>query len=87
MAHETLDTDKRALDRRVPTRWNSELGCVEAHLHFRPVVESLTSPTANGLAAYRLTLIQWALAEDVANILTVSHCFYLCRSLILMSFP
>lgn len=75
-AHEDLDGEKRALDRRVPTRWNSELDCVEAHLHFRPVIESLTLPTTNGLAGYRLSSVQWELAEDVADILTVSLLFH-----------
>lgn len=70
--HEDLDGEKRALDRRVPTQWNSELDCLKAHLHFRTVIEALTSPTMNGLAAYHLSFVQWGLAEDVANILTVS---------------
>ena len=70
-AHETLQGDKRALDRRVPTQWNSELDCVKAHLYFHPVIKAFTSPTENGLKAYRLTHTQWDLAEDVADVLSV----------------
>ena len=76
------------MDRRVPTRWNSELDCVEAHIFFRPVIEAFTSPTENGLAAYRLTRTQWDLAEDVADVLMVrplwrTSCISLCITLII----
>ena len=76
-AHEELsEGEKHALNRRVPTRWNSESDCLEAHIYFRPIVEAITVPTENGLRAYKLTPTQWTLAEDVADVLKV--CIHLC---------
>jgi hypothetical protein len=63
---------KRALDRHVSTRWNSDLTCLDAHVHFRPVVEQLTAASANKLKAYRLNERQWELAEEVQEALVVS---------------
>ena len=76
-AHEELSkADKRSLDRRVPTWWNSESNCLEAHLYFQPIVEALTIPTENGLRAYKLTPTQWSLAMDVGDVLEVSNILY-----------
>ena len=76
-AHEELSkADKCSLDRRVPTRWNSESDCLEAHLYFQPIVEALTIPTENGLRAYKLTPTQWSLAMDVGDVLEVSNTLY-----------
>ena len=76
-AHEELSkADKCSLDRCVPTRWNSESDCLEAHLYFRPIVEALTIPTENGLRAYKLTPMQWSLAMDVGDVLEVSNILY-----------
>jgi hypothetical protein len=51
----TLPGDKIALDRCVPTRWNSDLTCLDAHLYFRSPVEQLTGAAVNKLQAYRLS--------------------------------
>ena len=64
--------DKVALDRRMPVRWNSDLTCLDAHLHFRPVIEQLTAVTSNKLKAYRLTDTQWDWAEKLQECLQVS---------------
>jgi hypothetical protein len=66
-----LKGSKRTLDRRVPTRWNSDLACLKAHVHFKSVVQALTAVDSYKLQAYRLTTAQWRLAEDLALILEV----------------
>lgn len=66
-----LPGDKTALDRRVPTRWNSDLTCLDAHLYFRSPVEQLTGAAINKLQAYRLSEEQWNLAETLSAILEV----------------
>ncbi|KAF8800450.1 hypothetical protein BYT27DRAFT_7055828, partial [Phlegmacium glaucopus] len=60
-----LTTAKCALDRRVPTRWNSDFDCLAAHLHFKNVVETITGVSGNKLQPYRLSEEQWQLADDV----------------------
>lgn len=73
-AHDQLSLgEKIALDRRVPTRWNSEYDCIKAHIYFRAVVETLTNVTENQLKAYKLTESQWILADDVGDVLQVGH--------------
>jgi len=72
-ANPDIQGSKRALDRRVSTRWNSDLSCLDAHMHFRPVVEQLTASSANKLKAYQLTEKQWELAEEVQEALVVSN--------------
>jgi hypothetical protein len=66
-----LPGDKTALDRRVPTRWNSDLTCLDAHLYFRSPVEQLIGAAVNKLQAYRLSEEQWDLAETLSAILEV----------------
>ena len=66
-----LPGDKTALDRRVPTQWNSDLTCLDAHLYFRSPVEQLTGAAINKLQAYRLSEEQWNLAETLSAILEV----------------
>jgi len=66
-----LTGDKTALDRRVPTRWNSDLTCLDAHIYFRSVVEQLTGAAVNKLQAFRLSEPQWNLATTLSAILEV----------------
>jgi hypothetical protein len=47
-----LPGDKTALDRYVPTGWNSDLTCLDTHLYFRSPVEQLTGAAVNKLQAY-----------------------------------
>jgi hypothetical protein len=72
-----LPGDKTALDRRVPTRWNSDLTCLDAHLYFKSPVEQLTGAAINKLQAYRLSEEQWNLADTLSAILQVAiqFCF------------
>ncbi|KAK6992134.1 ribonuclease H-like domain-containing protein, partial [Favolaschia claudopus] len=59
---------KVALDRRVPTRWNSDLVCLAAHIQFETPVKQLTS---DGLSEYALTPKQWALAKELCEVLVI----------------
>lgn len=64
--------DREELTRRVPTRWNSDLACIDSCVHFRKAVVSLTEDTAHKLGAYRMTNTQWDLALELVGALTVS---------------
>ena len=66
-----LPGDKTALDRHVPTCWNSDLICLDAHLYFRSPVKQLTGTAINKLQAYQLLEEQWNLAETLSAILEV----------------
>lgn len=75
---EELEGSKKALDRRVSTRWNSDLTCLEAHIHFKNVIQQLTGVAANKLQSYRLSDKQWELADVLIDVLMVSNIFSLC---------
>ncbi|KAJ7019651.1 hypothetical protein C8F04DRAFT_975384 [Mycena alexandri] len=59
---------KVALDRRVPTRWNSDLACLASHVHFERPVKQLTQ---DNLEEYALTAAQWKLAKELCQALQV----------------
>lgn len=61
---------KVRLDRRVPTRWNSDLACLAAHLHFEREVRLITT-SAYGLEDFALSEMQWKLAKDLVGVLDV----------------
>ena len=67
-----LSGNKETLDRCVPTRWNSDLTCLDAHLYFRSPVEQLTGAAINKLQAYWLSEDQWDLAETLSAVLEVT---------------
>lgn len=72
LVQEDHDVDSRsALTRRVPTRWNSDFACLDAHVDFKNVIQQLTGVAAYKLSAYRLTDNQWSLADDLVEILLV----------------
>ncbi|KAJ7938606.1 hypothetical protein B0H13DRAFT_1587522, partial [Mycena leptocephala] len=71
-----LKTYKSALDRRCPTRWNSDFDCLNAHHLLKSPVEQLTATSYLKLAAFRLSDPQWDLLEEVADVLGV--CSYSC---------
>jgi len=71
------DGFKHVLERRVPTRWNSDFTCLKSHLHFRYEVEQLTGASRNKLSAYRLTPSQWDLAIDLVEALAVCLLLFL----------
>lgn len=62
---------KRTLTRRVPTRWNSDLACLAAHIAFETPVKQLTSDSNNKLKQYALTEEQWKLAKQLGEVLEV----------------
>ena len=81
-----LPGDKTALDRRVPTRWNSDLTCLDAHLYFKSPIEQLTGAAVNKLQAYRLSDDQWDLAQTLSDILQVIIFVFHMEILILIFF-
>ncbi|KAF9471507.1 hypothetical protein BDN70DRAFT_819934, partial [Pholiota conissans] len=60
---------QRTLTRRVATRWNSDLKCLDAHFFFRNIVEQLTAIESLKLRAYQLSDDQWKMSEDVNEVL------------------
>ena len=72
-ADEELHGQRRALTRQVPTWWNYDLECLDAHFYFCDIIEQLTAVSSNGLQAYHLTHEQWEIASDVQEVLLV--CF------------
>ncbi len=62
---------QHALARRVPTRWNSDFDCLDAHVFFKDTVQAMTGVRANKLTAYRLDDEQWELADEILEVLKV----------------
>jgi len=60
-----------ALARHVPTRWNSDFDCLDAHVFFKDTVQAMTGVHANKLTAYRLDDEQWELADEILEVLKV----------------
>ncbi|KAJ6619855.1 hypothetical protein B0H10DRAFT_1792778 [Mycena sp. CBHHK59/15] len=61
---------KVALDRCVPTRWNSDLACLAAHNRFETPVKQMTG-VDSGLTQYALTPAQWKLAKQLEEALKI----------------
>lgn len=74
-----IESDKTALDRRCPTRWNSDLACLDAHNILRPAVEQLTATSALKLSAFKLTDEQWSLSDEVTDVLSVGYILFMLR--------
>jgi hypothetical protein len=72
-AAKEIQSDKTALDRRCPTRWNSEFACLTAHQTLKIAVEQLTATSSLKLSAFKLSETQWDLSEEVTAVLTVSR--------------
>ncbi|KAF8985716.1 hypothetical protein BDQ17DRAFT_1260053 [Cyathus striatus] len=70
---EEFSGNTRTLAQQVPTRWNSDLDCLSAHIYFRPIIEQLTSNSNNNLSGFRLSEEQWKLAQQVEEVLLVSE--------------
>ncbi|GBE89936.1 Putative AC transposase OS=Zea mays PE=2 SV=2 [Sparassis crispa] len=70
-AQADLVGSKKALDRRVATRWNSDFACLNAHIHFETPVRQLTSDLKNELQGYALTREQWSLAKQLGPVLEI----------------
>ncbi|KAJ6587465.1 hypothetical protein DFH09DRAFT_909471 [Mycena vulgaris] len=70
-ADNTLLGERKGLTRQIPTRWNSEYDCLESHMHFFNPVEALTVSTVNKLGSFKLTDLQWLLAQEVLDVLAI----------------
>ena len=66
-----IHKDKRRLDRRVATRWNSDLAVLRAYLDLWDVIVPLTSAPDLKLEAYRMSSQQVKLTKQVIEILEV----------------
>ncbi|EUC55345.1 hAT family dimerization protein [Rhizoctonia solani AG-3 Rhs1AP] len=66
-----LKTDRRALARRVPTRWNSDYECLLSLLELRPCVEMLTADSENNLQHLALNTEQWEILEQLIWVLKI----------------
>ena len=72
-------TSKKRIDRRVPTRWNSDHACLAAYISFEDPVGLLTNQNDLKLKAFSLSLNQWALATKLVAVLQVCLCILLSR--------
>ncbi|KAJ7165348.1 hypothetical protein C8R46DRAFT_876188, partial [Mycena filopes] len=66
-----VHSDKTALARRVPTRWNSDFACLNTHITLKYAVQQLTATSELKLSAFKLTNAQWELAEEVSDVLSL----------------
>lgn len=71
MAQPKLAGQKRALTRRVATRWNSDFACLASHVELETPVKQLTSDSENDLGKYALNREQWKLAKELIEVLEV----------------
>lgn len=67
----SLPGHKTTLDRRVPTRWNSDLAAIRAHVYFERQVRRLTA-SDDSLKPFALSEDQWRLAKELSQVLEVS---------------
>ncbi|QRV91935.1 hypothetical protein RhiJN_19953 [Ceratobasidium sp. AG-Ba] len=58
------DSGRKALSRRVPTRWNSDHHASDDHIYFRQPIQWLMGRSESKLQHYRLKEDQWPLAEE-----------------------
>ena len=61
---------------QVPTCWNSEKDCVDTHCHLKPIVLLITGNPK--LKPFKLSDEQWALAEELRDVLNVGYMLLLC---------
>ena len=62
----------RTLARHVPTRWNADFDCLDAHVFFKDIVQAMTGVCANKLTAYHLNDEQWEISDEILEVLKVS---------------
>jgi hypothetical protein len=62
---------RKALSRRVATRWNSDRKALDDHIHLRQPVQWLTSEPGVKLQQYALKDEQWLLATELNEALEV----------------
>ncbi|KAG8725000.1 hypothetical protein FRC09_010474 [Ceratobasidium sp. 395] len=64
-------SQRRALARRMVTRWNTDLECIRSHVYFQPAVKLLMVDRDVALKNYELNDTQWYLAEQLTKELKV----------------
>ena len=62
----------RTLACRVPTQWNADFDCLDAHVFFNDIVQAMTGVCANKLTAYHLNDEQWEISDEILEVLKVS---------------
>ncbi|KAG8732363.1 hypothetical protein FRC10_000970 [Ceratobasidium sp. 414] len=70
-AIQQLRTARRALARRIATRWNSDYECLSSLKELNPCVQMLTAESANELADLSLDDTQWQLLDQLVRVLIV----------------
>lgn len=63
--------EAKLLPRDVRTQWNSTFYMLEAAIAYRSVYDALTTHKDNGLRMYELSDEEWALAEQICEVLQV----------------
>ncbi|EJD02902.1 uncharacterized protein FOMMEDRAFT_84803, partial [Fomitiporia mediterranea MF3/22] len=63
--------DKRVLARRVATRWNSDLACLDSYFLLYPIVQQLTGIREYKLQSFILSDTQLALARELREVLSI----------------
>ncbi|KAG8705564.1 hypothetical protein FRC09_002881 [Ceratobasidium sp. 395] len=58
---------RRALARRMATRWNTDLECIRSHVYFEPAVKLLVADRDLSLKRFELSNTQWRLAERLVE--------------------
>ena len=72
-----IANSRRTLAHHVPTRWNADFDCLDAHVFFKDIVQAMTGVHANKLTAYCLNDGQWDLSDEILEVLKVLFDFYL----------
>jgi hypothetical protein len=70
-----LNLKKRLIPRDVVTRWNSTYDMMRFVLAYRQAVDQITADKALKLRRYELDNDDWAIIEDLVNVLEVSSFF------------
>jgi hypothetical protein len=63
----------RIMPRDVTMRWNSTYDMLKFALEYRKAIDVLTADRLNGLRMYELNDTEWIIAQQLCDILAVSH--------------
>ena len=72
-----IANSRRTLARHVPTQWNADFDCLDAHVFFKDIVQAMTGVRANKLTAYRLNDEQWELSDEILEVIKVLFDFFI----------
>ncbi len=78
MCLEDLDLAIKIMPRDVSTRWNSTYDMLCFAIEYRKAIENLTSERKNDLRQFELTEDEWAIAEQLSDMLKVHVLFGSC---------